>query len=106
MSLSRRVGKLEQKVPQVLAVRAVPVPPPLPLDQPADVLEILAEQVNSVRMDRGGDPIERARTLAMLAGSSLRAMELRDLAARLEAVERVLKLRRDQDREARKQRRR
>jgi hypothetical protein len=106
MSLARRVGKLEQKVPQVLAVRAVPVPPPLPLNQPADVLEVLAEQVNAVRSDLGADPLERARTLAMLAGISLRAMELRDLAARLEAGERVLKLRREQEREASKQNRR
>jgi hypothetical protein len=104
MSLSRRVGKLEQKVPQALAVRAVPVPAPLPLNQPSDVLELLAEQANAVRMDLGADPLERARTLAVLAGISLRAMELRDLAARLEAVERVLKLRRDQEREARKAR--
>jgi len=105
-SLIRRVGKLEQQVPQVLAVRAIPVPPPLPLVQPADVLELLAEQVNAVRSDPYADPTERARTLGMLASISLRAMELRDLSARLEAVERVLKLRRDQDREAEKQRKR
>jgi len=104
MSLARRVGKLEEKVPQVLAVRAVPVPTPLPLNQPADVLELLAEQVNAVRSDRCADPTERARTLGMLASVALRTMELRDLAARLEAVERVLKLRRDQKREAEKAR--
>jgi len=106
MSLARRVGKLEQKVPQVLAVRAVPVPPPMPMNQPADVLELLAEQVNAVRADVVADSLEKARTLGLLASVALRTMEARDLAARLEAVERVLKLRRDQEREANQKNRR
>ena len=36
----------------------------------------------------------RARTLGFLASLALRAMEARDITARLEAVERVLKMRR------------
>ena len=48
------------------------------------------------------DPTERARTLGMLAGLALRAMESRDLDARLEAVERVLKLRKDADKDTRR----
>jgi hypothetical protein len=60
--------------------------------------------VNAVRADAGGDPNERARTVGFLAGLALRAMEGRDLAARLEAVERVLKLRKAQERQDKKRR--
>jgi hypothetical protein len=71
---------------------------PVDLDQPADVLELLAEQVNALRADADVDPAERARTVGLLAGLALRAMEARDLDQRLAAVERVLKLRHDQAR--------
>ncbi len=74
------------------------VPLPFRLKTAADVLALLAEQVNAVRGDPGVDPTERARTLAFLAGLALRAMDARDGEARLEAVERVLKLRKDQER--------
>ena len=94
MNLVRRVQSLESRA---LALRPVP-PSPVPLDQPADVLAVLAEQVNAVRADPSADPTEKARTLGFLAGVALRAMEARDLDARLEAVERVLKLRRDHER--------
>jgi hypothetical protein len=68
---------------------------PLRLDYPADVLAVLAEQVNAVRGDALADPVEKARTLGFLASVALRVMEARDLDARLEAVERVLRLRRE-----------
>jgi hypothetical protein len=58
-----------------------------------------AEQVNQVRADPTTDPTERARTLGMLSGLALRAMDSRDLDARLEAVERVLKLRKDAEKD-------
>ncbi len=95
MNLVRRVQTLEDRS-QALRPPAVL---PVPLDQPADVLAVLAEQVNAVRTDAASDPNERARTLGFLAGIALRAMEARDLAARLEAVERVLKLRKDAERQ-------
>ena len=92
MNIVRRVRSLEQW-------STTPLPPgpprPVPLDQPADVLAVLTEQVNAVRADPFADPVEKARTLGLLAGAALRAMEARDIAARLEAVERVLKLRKD-----------
>ncbi len=94
MNLVRRVQTLEDRS---LALRP-PAAAPVPLDQPADVLAVLAEQVNAVRADPGVDLTERARTLAFLAGLALRAMDARDGEARLEAVERVLKLRKDQER--------
>ena len=100
MNLVRRVQSLEDRSLALRPAAAAPVP----LDQPADVLAVLAEQVNAVRADATADPNERARTLGFLAGLALRAMEGRDLAARLEAVERVLKLRRDAQEDRQKRR--
>lgn len=93
MNLVRRVQTLEQHMVARQAVLATPTV----LNQPADVLALIEEQVNQVRADPLTDPTERARTLGMLAGLALRAMDSRDLHARLEAVERVLKLRKDAD---------
>jgi hypothetical protein len=87
-SIVRRVELLETKP----LLRVVPAAP-IPLDHPADVLALIEEQVNVVRSDASADPTERARTLGFLASLALRAMESRDITARLEAVERVLKLR-------------
>lgn len=88
MNLVKRVENLEAR-----PLMRIVTPEAVPLDCPADVLSLLAEQVNVVRADPAADSTERARTLGFLASLALRAMELRDLKARLEAVERVLKLR-------------
>jgi hypothetical protein len=104
MNLVRRVIRLEQCSAEVQRVRAVTVPPPVQLDRPGDVLALLAEQANAVRADQAADPMEKARTLGFIASTALRAMEARDLTARLEAIERVLKLRRAEERESQKQR--
>jgi hypothetical protein len=100
MNLVRRVASLEARP----LLRIVP-PEPVAFDTPADVVAVIAEQVNAVRADPWADPAEKARTLGFLAGVALRAMEAKDLAARLEAVERVLKLRRGQQQDALKRRR-
>ena len=75
-----------------------PVHPAIPaevrLRTAADVLALLAEQVASVRVDPEAGSLEKARTVGYLAGIALRAIEAGDLAARLEAVEAVLKGRR------------
>jgi hypothetical protein len=102
MNLVRRVRTLEQRS---LAIRAATVEA-VPLEHPADVLELLSEQVNALRADPLIDPVERARTLGLLAALALRAMDSRDLQARLEAVERVLKLRREKEREDQSNKRR
>lgn len=101
MNLVRRVEKLEARPP----VRPVP-PEPLPLGAPADVLAVIEEQVNEVRADVLADPAEKARTLGILSSVALRAIEAKDLAARLEAVERVLKLRKDEQQASQNRRRR
>ena len=99
-ALARRVGSLEQRSPAPLMriVSAEPVAP-VPVEHPGDVLAVLAEQINAVRADAQSDPIESARTVGFLAGVALRAMEANGLAERLEAVEKVLKLRRDEAKE-------
>ena len=81
MNLVKRVATLEAKS----LMRIVPAES-VPLDHPADVPALLAEQVNAVRADVLADPTERARTLGFLANLALRAMEARDITARLEAV--------------------
>jgi hypothetical protein len=104
-SLRRRITLLEVRAPQAALSRL----PPRPLDRPQDVVELLAEQAEAVRQDVFADPLDRARTLALVAGLALRAMEAAGTRARLEAVERVLKLRRQEQRAdatAAKQRRR
>ena len=89
MNLVRRVQDLEGR-----ALARVGVPADrVPVAVPADVLAVLAEQVNAVRADPSADPVERARTLGFLAGIALRAMEQGETRARLESLERVLKLR-------------
>jgi hypothetical protein len=67
-----------------------PAVPPLPLRSAADCLRLLGEQVNSVR---SGGAQTTARTIAYLLSVGLRAVELATIEARLEAVERVLKVR-------------
>src|SRR5687767_391190 len=95
MNLVRRVTNLEARLP----LQFVP-PEPLPVQTPADVLAVVAEQVNAVRADPLAEPAEEARTLGFLSSVALRAMEAKDLDARLEAVTRVLKLRRTEQADA------
>ena len=57
------------------------------------MLALLEEQVTAVRGDADAGPLEKARCIGYLAGIALRAIEAGDLAARLEALEAVLKTR-------------
>ena len=61
------------------------------LQRAADVLALLDEQVDAVRNETEAGTLEKARCIGYLAGVALRAIEAGDLAARLEAVEAVLK---------------
>ena len=47
-----------------------------PLQAPADVVGLLAEQAEAVRQDPHADPLDRARTLALLGGLALRTFGL------------------------------
>jgi hypothetical protein len=70
------------------------VPLPFRLRTAADVLALLAEQVQAVRDEPEAGTLEKARCIGYLSGVALKAIEAGDLAARLEAVEAVLKARR------------
>lgn len=69
------------------------VPVAFRLKKAADVLALIEEQVGAVRGDDTLTTVERARTVGYLASIALRAIEAGDLAARVEAVEAVLKAR-------------
>jgi hypothetical protein len=58
-----------------------------------DVLALLEDQVNAVRDDEKITTLERARCLGYLVGVALKAIEAGDIAARIEALEAVLKRR-------------
>ena len=70
------------------------VPLPFRLKTAADALKLLEEQDAAVREEPEAGTLERARCVGYLVGVALKAIEAGDLAARLEAVEAVLKARR------------
>jgi hypothetical protein len=63
----------------------------------SDVLDLLEEQVDAVVKDTESTALEKARCIGFLCGVTLRAIEAGDMAARLEAVESVLKARKHGD---------
>jgi hypothetical protein len=70
------------------------LPLPFRLKTAADVLALLQEQVEAVRVESEAGTLEKARTIGYLAGIALKAIEAGNLAARLEMLEAVLKQRR------------
>jgi len=60
-----------------------------------DVLDLIAEQVQAVRAEADAGTLEKARTVGYLAGIALKAVEVADLASRVEAMEKALKSRKD-----------
>jgi hypothetical protein len=69
------------------------LPPSFRLKTAADVLELLAEQVEAVRAEKKAGALERARVVGFLASVALKAIEAGNLAARIEMLEAVLKQR-------------
>ncbi len=57
------------------------------------MLALLEEQVNAIRNAPEAGTLEKARAVGYLASIALKAVEVADLSARVEAVERVLKRR-------------
>ncbi len=57
------------------------------------MLALLEEQVNAIRNEPEAGTLEKARAVGYLASIALKAVEVADLSARVEAVERVLKRR-------------
>ena len=63
------------------------------LQTAADVLALLDEQVAAVRQAASLGSVERAKGVGSLAGIALRAIDAGDVAARVEALESILKSR-------------
>ncbi len=72
---------------------SVDIPPAARVRTAADVLRLLEEAVNDVRADADAKALEKARCIAYVSGVVLRAIEVGDLAARVEALEALQKQR-------------
>jgi len=69
------------------------LPAPFRLQTAQDVIDVLSDQIEVVRLENTAGTLERARTIGFLAGIALKAIEAGNMAARLEALESVLKAR-------------
>src|SRR6516162_8021699 len=67
------------------------------LETAGDVIALIENQVQAVLDDADAGALEKARCVGYLAGVSLKAIECGNLAARLEALETVLKSRKNGD---------
>jgi hypothetical protein len=65
------------------------------LETAGDVIALIENQVQAVLDDADAGTLEKARCIGYLATVSLKAIECGDLAVRLEAVEAVLKSRKN-----------
>jgi len=81
--------------------RSTPVHPSVSiefrLETAGDVIALIENQVQAVLDDTEAGTLEKARCVGYLASVSLKAIECGDLAARLEALEAVLKARKNGD---------
>ena len=82
---------------QSRAAEPCPTRPTLPVEfraqTAADVLALLNEQLDTLRQDASLGSVERAKGVGSLAGIALRAIDAGDVAARVEALESILKSR-------------
>ena len=65
------------------------------METAADVRQMLAEEIATVRTNADLDPLAKGRLIAQLASAALRAIEMSNLAARVEAIEVMLKRRKN-----------
>ena len=92
MNLPSRVSRLDRRA--ITADRRTAALPAR-LQSHSDVLALLEAAIQLAEADAGAEPLDQARTLGALASVALKALEARDLEARVAAVERVLKLRKE-----------
>jgi hypothetical protein len=84
----QRLRRLEDLVERLAAaLRDPPVLPPRPLQTARDVIDLLQEQVEALRVASDVGPVEKARAIGYLANLARQAIETGDLAARLERLE-------------------
>src|ERR1700722_2741456 len=87
----RRIETLLDRL--VTARRQAAAPRPRRLQTAQDVIDLLQEQVETLRADTQIGSVQKARALGHLADLSRKAIEARDLAAGIEMLEAVLKAR-------------
>lgn len=66
---------------------------PFQLQTVQDLIALLEEEIQAVRSDPEAGPLQKARTIDRLARIALRAVESKELTARVEALETILKKR-------------
>ncbi len=92
--ISRRLRRLEVLLERLAAVvRGHTRPAPRRLQTAQDVIDLLQEQVEAIRLEAEAGTVEKARAIGYLAGIARKAIETGTLAARLEMLEAVLKQR-------------
>ena len=88
--LRQRVRRLETIVKQSAATQQLP---PRQLQTVQDVIDLLQEQVESLREVRWANAVQKARAIGYLAGIARKAIETGTLAERLRALDMVLRQR-------------
>jgi hypothetical protein len=90
--IRRRIARIEAMLSRG-ELHARMQQPARPLQTVQDVIDLLQEQVESIRAEPWADAITKARALGYLAGVARKTIELGTLAERLEVLEAVLKQR-------------
>ena len=91
--IKKRLRRLETLLNYMDRNDPADAPAPKQLQTVQDVIDVLQEQVEALRAEPWVDTVDRARAIGYLAGIALRAIEAGNTAARLEALEAVLKQR-------------
>jgi hypothetical protein len=83
-----QIRHMETIVNRLAAVlRGAPAPRPRRLQTARDVIELLQEQVESLRAEMGAETVAKARALGYLANIARKAIETGELSARLDRLE-------------------
>jgi len=87
----QRQYRREQRVAAGCTSACTTLPIEQRLQTAQDVIDLLQQQVAAVRADRKAGTLEKARAIGYLASIALRAIDAGNMAARVEALEAVLK---------------
>jgi hypothetical protein len=94
MAFPLRLARLERDATSGMHDPPEPMlPPSFRLRAAGDVVALLERQIEVVAADPRAATLEKARTIGYLAALGLKAIEVSNLAARLEALEAALKRR-------------
>ena len=86
--IKERIRRLEDLASRLAAaLREQAVPPPRQLQTAQDVIDLLQEQVESLRVETQAGAVQKARAVGYLAELARKAIETGSLAARVDALE-------------------